>query len=89
MVEHSAVPSGALDPPLRYFGDRMVYGALESEVASARGRAISVAEAACGIANAVEADEMPLRRVSARHFGHPSARRQDEAPGATIRKRNQ
>jgi len=61
LLEPGAVSSGALDAPLRYFGDKNVYGPLESEVANARGPAISVEEAARGIADAVEADEVPLR----------------------------
>ena len=61
LLEPGAVSSGALDAPLRYFGDKNVYGPLESEVANARGPAISVEDAARGIADAVEADEVPLR----------------------------
>ncbi len=61
LLEPGAVSSGALDAPLRYFGDKKVYGPLESGVANARGPAISVEEAASGIADAVEADEVQLR----------------------------
>jgi len=61
LLEPGAVSSGALDDPLRYFGDNGIYAPLEAALAGADRRAISVEETAAAIADAVEADDVPLR----------------------------
>jgi NAD(P)-dependent dehydrogenase (short-subunit alcohol dehydrogenase family) len=61
LLEPGAVASGALDAPRRYFGDTDAYAALDTAVAGARGRMITVEETAAAIADTVEADTVPLR----------------------------
>lgn len=61
LLEPGAVSSGALDDPLRYFGDNGIYAPLEAALAGAGRAVITVEETAAAIADAVEADEVPLR----------------------------
>jgi NAD(P)-dependent dehydrogenase (short-subunit alcohol dehydrogenase family) len=59
LLEPASVSSGALEDPLRYPGE--AYGPLEELIVAARGPAITVEETARVIADAVEAETVPLR----------------------------
>jgi short-subunit dehydrogenase len=61
LLQPSSVASGALDSPLRYFVENDPYTPLEAQLTGVTALALTVEEAATAIANAVEAETLPLR----------------------------
>jgi NAD(P)-dependent dehydrogenase (short-subunit alcohol dehydrogenase family) len=61
LLQPSSVASGGLDAPRRYFVENDPYAPLEAQMAGGPGLALTVEEAATAIADAVEAETLPLR----------------------------
>jgi NAD(P)-dependent dehydrogenase (short-subunit alcohol dehydrogenase family) len=61
LLQPSSVASGGLDNPRRYFVENDPYAPLEAQMAGGPGLALTVEEAATAIADAVEAEKLPLR----------------------------
>jgi NAD(P)-dependent dehydrogenase (short-subunit alcohol dehydrogenase family) len=61
LLQPSSVASGGLDNPRRYFVENDPYAPLEAQMAGLRGPTLTVEEAATAIADAVEAEKLPLR----------------------------